>query len=127
MEYTNVPSSQILPVTGFCPIKEYSEIYSYFENYFYKLGPDFLKAFKISTALTAKNSNLDFIEMLNVLETSIKEFNKNQKSPSSDNVTLTDSFTIIKKIINIFETNNIKLDKLLFSSTLIGYLLTKLR
>lgn len=130
IEYNEIPSSQIRPVTGYIPIKEYSEIYSYFENYFYKLGYEYLKAFKTSTTLSSKEHNTGklLVEILSVLEVNIKENLKDKNNDNSDAVfILGEYFAIAKKLLKTLEINKIKLDENLISSTILGYLITKLK
>lgn len=130
IEYTEVPSSQIKPVTGYTPIREYSEIYGFLENYFYKLGYEYHKAFKTSATLSSKENNTGklLVEILTVMEINLKESMKSKASDSNDStLVLSEYFAIIKKILKVLELNKIKLDENLLSSTILGYLITKLK
>lgn len=129
IEFNEVPSSQIKPVTGYIPIKEYSDIYNYFENYFYKLGYEYLKAFKTSTTLSTKENNIGklLFEILSILEINLKENLKGKNENSDSLFILSEYFAIAKKLLKTLEINKIKLDENLISSTILGYLITKLK
>jgi hypothetical protein len=130
IEFTEIPSSQIMPVTGFTPIEKYSEIYSFLENYFYKLGYEYHRAFKTSAALSSKENNVGklVVELLTVLEINLKENIKNKNSDALDpTLLLNENFAIMKRLIKILELNKIKLDENLVASSILGYLITKLK
>lgn len=130
IDFTEIPSSQIPPASGFAPIREYSEIYTFLETYFYKLGYEYHRAFKTSATLSSKENNLAKFtqELLSILETNLKESLKEHSKENSETPQiLNEYFAILKKLLKILDYNKIKLDEKILSSTLLGYLITKLK
>lgn len=128
IDYTIVPSSQIMPVSGIPAGNAFANLKEESENFFFKKSLNSYKVFKnaYASALgTSKHKQDFFYNFLRILEETM--VSSQGEAAAEKKLIIKSSFEIIKQNISIMVNAGIDLDVEQFLAALMGFLAGKLR
>lgn len=131
MEYIEVPSSQIPPITGFEAPTPLRKVTDEATNFFYKQGILPFKIYKnaLASSTGVSRNSKDFVENLfNILEDSLKiQLKENDVSTPEKAVAVKEAFGVIRSMFKVLEGAQVRYDAVPFYAAVVGYILGKLR
>ena len=131
MEYIEVPSSQIPPITGFEVPVPLKKIIDDANEFFYKQGILPYKIYKnaIASSTGVSRNSKEFVENLfNILEDSLKIQLKEKDITTPERVVaVREAFSVIKSMFKVLESADVRYDAVTFYGAVVGYILGKLR
>lgn len=131
MDYIEVPSSQIPPITGFEAPTPLKKVIDEANQFFYSQGILPYKIYKnalASSSGVSRNSK-EFVENLfNILEDSLKIQLKEKDITTPERVVaVKEAFIVLRSMFKVLESANVQYDAVTFYGALVGYILGKLR
>lgn len=131
MDYIEVPSSQIPPITGFETPTPLKKVIEEANGFFYKQGLLPFKIYKnaLASSTGVSKNTKDFVENLfNILEDSLKIQLKEKDISSPEKiVAVREAFGVLRSMFKILEGAQVKYDIIPFYAAVVGYILGKLR
>jgi len=129
MEYTYVPPSQIMPVSGFeVPVTSIPEVKKQVENFFFNKGQLAYKIYKnaytqsLGSSLSPQAFVADFFDVLeNSLKVQLKE------TGAENSVAVKDAFDILRNTFKLLSKSNVQFDPIVFFGTIVAFILSKVK
>ena len=129
MEYVEVPASQIMPVSGYEAPMGLSNIKSEANDFFFAKGQVPYKIYKNAGASSTglNKTTAEFVEnFFDVLESSLR-LQLKEKNDVDKALLIKDAFDVLRSTFKLMNRSGVEFDTLTFYSTLIGFILGKMR
>ena len=130
IEYTTVPSSQIMPVSSSPAVGAFANLKNESENFFFQKGLGPYKVFKnaYASALgTSKHKQDFFYNFLRILEETITSNQEGGEIVAEKKLIVKSSFEIMKQSIAVMFNAGIDLNVEQFFAAITGFLAGKLK
>ncbi len=129
MEYVEVPASQIMPVSGYEAPMGLNNIKSEANDFFFAKGQVPYKIYKnaVASSTGLNKTTAEFVEnFFDVLESSLR-LQLKEKNDVDKALLIKDAFDVLRSTFKLLHRSGVEFDTLTFYSTLIGFILGKMR